>query len=54
MGFLGGWYFSSLLGRHFVANAEPARLDRRIGSTRMRLVKDEGPLIATGARRPTS
>jgi len=37
------------LGRHFVATAEPTRLGGRIGSTQMRLVNDEGTLIATAA-----
>jgi uncharacterized protein (TIGR00369 family) len=37
------------LGRHFVATAEPTRLGGRIGSTQMRLINDEGTLIATGA-----
>jgi uncharacterized protein (TIGR00369 family) len=37
------------LGQHFVATAEATRLGSRIGSTQMRLVNDEGTLIATGA-----
>ena len=37
------------LGQHFVATAEPTRLGSRIGNTQMRLVNDEGVLIATGA-----
>jgi uncharacterized protein (TIGR00369 family) len=37
------------LGRHFVASAEVTRLGARIGSTQMRLVNDEGTLIATAA-----
>jgi uncharacterized protein (TIGR00369 family) len=37
------------LGAHFTATAEPTRLGSRIGSTQMRLVNDEGTLIATGA-----
>jgi len=37
------------LGRHFVATAEVTRLGGRVGSTQMRLVNDEGTLIATGA-----
>lgn len=37
------------LGRHFLATAEVTRLGGRIGSTQMRLVNDEGTLIATGA-----
>jgi len=37
------------LGRHFIASAEVSRLGGRIGSTQMRLLNDEGRLIATGA-----
>jgi uncharacterized protein (TIGR00369 family) len=37
------------LGRHFIANAEVTRLGGRIGNTQMRLVNDEGTLIATAA-----
>lgn len=37
------------IGRHFEASAEVTRLGGRIGSTQMRLVNDEGVLIATGA-----
>ena len=37
------------LGQHFVASAEPTRLGSRIGTTQMRLLNDEGTLIATGA-----
>jgi uncharacterized protein (TIGR00369 family) len=37
------------LGRHFVASAEVTRLGGRVGSTQMRLINDEGTLIATGA-----
>jgi len=42
-------YLRPGLGRHFVATAEPTRLGGRIGSTQMRLVNDEGTLIATAA-----
>ena len=42
-------YLRPGLGRHFVASAEPTRLGGRIGSTQMRLVNDEGTLLATGA-----
>lgn len=42
-------YLRQGLGRHFVATAEPTRLGGRIGSTQMRLVNDEGTLIATAA-----
>lgn len=37
------------LGKHFVASAETTRLGGRVASTQMRLVNDEGTLIATGA-----
>ena len=37
------------VGRHFVASAEVTRLGGRVGSTQMRLVNDEGTVIATGA-----
>lgn len=37
------------LGRHFVATAEVTRLGGRVGSTQMRLLNDEGLLIATAA-----
>ena len=37
------------LGQHFIATAEVTRLGGRLGSTQMRLVNDEGTLIATGA-----
>jgi uncharacterized protein (TIGR00369 family) len=37
------------LGRQFTAHAEVTRLGGRIGSTQMRLLNDEGTLIATGA-----
>ena len=37
------------IGQHFVATAEPTRLGGRIGSTQMRLVNQEGTLIATAA-----
>lgn len=42
-------YLRPGLGRHFIASAEPTRLGGRIGSTQMRLVNDEGTLIATAA-----
>lgn len=42
-------YLRPGLGHHFVATAEPTRVGGRIGSTQMRLVNDEGALIATGA-----
>ncbi len=36
------------LGKHFDCTAEVTRLGGRIGSTQMRMVNDEGSLIATG------
>jgi len=42
-------YLRPGIGRHFVASAEVTRLGGRIGSTQMRLVNDEGTLVATGA-----
>ena len=36
-------------GLHFVATADVSRLGGRVGSTQMRLVNDEGTLIATAA-----
>jgi uncharacterized protein (TIGR00369 family) len=37
------------IGHHFLAQAEVMRLGGRVGSTQMRLVNDQGSLIATGA-----
>ena len=37
------------VGRHFIASAEVTRLGGRVASAQMRLVNDEGLLIATGA-----
>ena len=37
------------MGAHFVATAEVMRLGGRVGSTQMRLVNDEGTLIATAS-----
>jgi uncharacterized protein (TIGR00369 family) len=37
------------VGRHFEASAEVTRLGGRVGSTQMRLVNEDGLLIATGA-----
>ena len=42
-------YLRPGLGPHFIATAEVTRLGGRIGSTQMRLVNDEGTLLATGA-----
>ncbi len=42
-------YLRPGLGRHFVASAEVLRLGGRVGSVQMRLVNDEGKLVATGA-----
>ena len=36
-------------GLHFVATAEVSRLGGRVGSTQMRLLNDEGMLLATAA-----
>lgn len=37
------------VGKHFVAGAEVTRLGGRVGSVQMRLVNEDGVLIATGA-----
>ena len=37
------------LGKHFVGHGEVTRLGGRVGSTQMRLLNDEGTLIATAA-----
>jgi uncharacterized protein (TIGR00369 family) len=37
------------LGKHFIATGEVTRLGGRVGSVQMRLVNDEGQLIATAA-----
>jgi len=42
-------YLRQGLGQHFVASSEVMRLGGRVGSVQMRLVNDEGTLIATGA-----
>jgi uncharacterized protein (TIGR00369 family) len=42
-------YLRQGLGRQFTVTAEVMRLGGRIGSTQMRLVNEEGTLIATGA-----
>ena len=42
-------YLRPGLGQHFVASAEVLRLGGRVASTQMRLVNDEGTLIATAA-----
>lgn len=42
-------YLRPGVGAHFVATAEVTRLGGRIGSTQMRLVNDQGTLIATGS-----
>jgi acyl-coenzyme A thioesterase PaaI-like protein len=36
-------------GEYFLGSAEVTRLGGRVGSTQMRLVNDEGLLIATGS-----
>lgn len=42
-------YLRPGIGHHFLAWAQVTRLGGRIGSTQMRLVNDQGKLIATGA-----
>lgn len=42
-------YLRQGVGQRFVASAEVTRLGGRVGSTQMRLVNDEGTLIATAA-----
>ena len=42
-------YLRPGLGKHFVASAEVVRLGGRVGTTQMRLVNDDGTLIATAA-----
>lgn len=42
-------YLRQGIGKHFVASAEVLRLGGRVGTTQMRLVNDEGTLIASGA-----
>jgi uncharacterized protein (TIGR00369 family) len=42
-------YLRPGLGPHFDASAEVLRLGGRIGNTQMRLLNDQGTLVATGA-----
>lgn len=42
-------YLRQGIGKHFIASAEVMRLGGRVGTTQMRLVNDEGTLIATAA-----
>jgi len=42
-------YLRQGIGQHFVGHADVTRLGGRIGSVQMRLVNDQGVLIATGA-----
>jgi uncharacterized protein (TIGR00369 family) len=42
-------YLRPGLGRRFVGSAEVTRLGGRVGSAQMRLINDEGTLIATAA-----
>ncbi len=42
-------YLRQGIGRHFIASAEVMRLGGRVGTTQMRLVNDDGTLIATAA-----
>ena len=37
------------LGQHFIATADVTRLGGRVGSTQMKLVNDEGSVVATAA-----
>lgn len=37
------------IGKHFIASSEVLRLGGRVGTTQMRLVNDEGTLIASGS-----
>ena len=40
-------YLRPGLGKHFIASAEVVRLGGRVGTTQMKLVNDDGTLIAT-------
>jgi uncharacterized protein (TIGR00369 family) len=42
-------YLRPGVGGYFVATAEVTRLGGRIGSTQMKLLNDEGVLVATGS-----
>jgi len=42
-------YLRPGIGEHFIASAEVTRLGGRVASTQMRLVNQDGTLIATGA-----
>jgi len=42
-------YLRPGIGKHFIASAEVLRLGGRVGSAQMRLVNEDGTLIATGA-----
>jgi uncharacterized protein (TIGR00369 family) len=42
-------YLRQGIGKRFVASSEVSRLGGRVGSTQMKLVNDDGTLIATGA-----
>jgi len=42
-------YLRPGLGQHFIAHGEVLRLGGRVGTTQMRMVNDEGTLIATAA-----
>jgi uncharacterized protein (TIGR00369 family) len=42
-------YLRQGIGKHFIATTEVTRLGGRIGSVQMRMVNEEGLLIATGA-----
>jgi uncharacterized protein (TIGR00369 family) len=42
-------YLRQGMGQHFIASTEVLRLGGRVGTVQMRMVNDEGTLIATGA-----
>jgi uncharacterized protein (TIGR00369 family) len=42
-------YLRPGLGKHFIATAEVMRLGGRVGTTQMKLINDDGTLIATAA-----
>lgn len=42
-------YLRPGVGRHFVASAQVMRLGGRVGSVQMRLINDDGQLVATGS-----
>jgi uncharacterized protein (TIGR00369 family) len=42
-------YLRQGVGQHFIASSDVLRLGGRVGTVQMRMVNDEGTLIATGA-----